>query len=127
MNDMLQMGSALLSYINSNGTIPFYYQKAPQNTQKPYGVIVFSNGQDDYDFNSKGVDGDYFIKIISDRQLPYEAIVLYGEVHDLIQDAPLTSNSFTLRQVRRESLVQYQDDMDFWNVGGLYNFDIWET
>jgi hypothetical protein len=56
--------------------------------------------------------------------MPHEGVVLYHELHDLIQDAPLTSTDFTTLQIRRESMLMYEDDLGYWNVGGLYNFDI---
>ena len=77
-------------------------------------------------FNDKGLNADYVVKVISDKNFPEEGIRLYGDVHELVQDASLTIPGYSVLRVRRESILQYEDQMHFWNVGGLYNFDIWK-
>lgn len=126
MNDILLLGSAIYNYLNTNGTIPTYFAQAPQNTNTPYCVVMLMDASDEYTFNDAGVDSIFNIKVISNRQLPLEAIQLYGTVHELIQDAPITSNDFTTLQCRRADMYLFQDDADNWNVGGMYDFDIWK-
>jgi len=127
MNNLLLMGSALYSYINTQGTITTYYQKAPQSAQPPFVIVSFVSATDDYTFDSNGMNADYFIKVVGSKVFPESTISLYGAVHDLIQDAPITITGNNLLRIRRESIMQYQDSEDFWNVGGLYNLDTWKT
>jgi hypothetical protein len=126
MNDLLLMGSALYQYFNTNGTATVYYQKAPQGASVPYTVIQFMTAVDEYTFNDKGVSSDYAIKVVSDRKFPFDAIQLYGYIHSLIQDGSVSVAGYNVLRIRRESMFQYQDPQDFWNVGGIYNLDIWE-
>lgn len=126
MNDLLLMGSALYQYFNTNGTATVYYQKAPQGASVPYTVIQFMTAVDEYTFNDKGVSSDYAIKVVSDRKFPFDAIQLYGYIHSLIQDGSVSVAGYNVLRIRRESMFQYQDPQDFWNVGGIYNLDVWE-
>lgn len=126
MNDLLHVGSALYNYIATNGTVTTYYQKAKQSATVPYCLVYFMNANDDYTFDSKGLNADYVIKVVSDKAFPEEAIRLYGDVHDIIQDSGFTIPNYEVIRVRRESILQYEDQSHFWNVGGLYNIDIWK-
>lgn len=128
MNDLLLMGSALLNYLTTNGTISAYYQKAPQGTNTPYVLIQMMSARDEYSFNDGGITADYSIKVVSDRKFPLEAIQLYGNTHSLIQDGTVSVGGYNLLRIRRESIFSpYCDPQDFWNVGGIYNLDIWQT
>lgn len=126
MNDLLLVGSALHSYLNTQGTITTYYGKAPQSATVPYCLIYFVTSNDEYTFNDYGSSGDYQLKVISNKNLPEEAIRLYGSQHELMQNASLSISGFTLHRVRRESTFCYEDSTHFWNVGGLYSIDIWK-
>lgn len=126
MNDILLMGSALYRHLNTLGTTTVYYQKAPQNASVPFVVIQLINATDDYTFDDKGINADYSIKVISDRNFPLEAIQLYGNTHALIQDGTVTVEGNSVLRIRRESMFQFEDPQHFWNVGGIYNFDIWQ-
>lgn len=126
MNDLLHVGSALYNHIKNNGTIECYYHKAKQSASVPYCLVYFMTGNDDYTFNDNGLNADYVVKVISDKNFPEEAIRLYGDIHEFVQDASLTIPGYSVLRVRRESILQYEDQMHFWNVGGLYNFDIWK-
>ena len=121
------MGSALVSYLNTNGTVDFYYRKAKQSVQPPFGVVSFIAGTDDYTFDSNGFNGEWLIKVVGRKTFPETTIEEYNETHDIIQDAPLTLTGNTLMRFRRISLIEYQDPEDFWNIGGIYNFDTWKT
>jgi len=121
------LGSALYNKISTAGTVTTYYQKAPQSGTPPFCIISFVNANDDYVFSKKGVQGDYFVKVISDKNFPEQAIVLYSSIHDILQDVSLTIPGYSVIKIRRESLVQYEDQFHFWNVGGLYNLEIWQT
>jgi len=126
MNDLLHVGSALYNHIKNNGTIDCYYHKAKQSASVPYCLVYFMSANDDYTFNDKGLNVDYVVKVISDKNFPEESIRLYGDIHELVQDVSLTIPGYSVLRVRRESILQYEDQMHFWNVGGLYNFDIWK-
>ncbi len=126
-NVLLQAGSALYNYINTNGTVDTYYQKAKQKSQLPYVIVAFVSATDDYTFTDDGINADYSIRVVTKNDFPDEAITLYGQVHELIQDAPLTFDGYSLMRIRRESIYQFQDSQDYWNVGGLYNLDIWKS
>ena len=126
MNDLLHVGSALFNHIKNNGTIDCYYHKAKQSATVPYCLVYFMSANDDYTFNDKGLNADYVVKVISDKNFPEEGIRIYGDIHELVQDASLTIPGYSVLRVRRESILQFEDQMHFWNVGGLYNFDVWK-
>jgi hypothetical protein len=123
-NHLLNNGSALYDYLNTNGTIDFYYQKQSGATA-PYGLVNFVTANDDYTFSENGFRADYEIKIVSDRTFPLEAVQQYGTTHELIQDAALTLPGVI--RVRRESTFQYEDQQSYWHVGGIYNIETWEN
>lgn len=126
MNDLLNVGSAIFNHINTNGTVTTYYQKARQSATVPYCLVYFMTANDDYTFSDNGLNADYIIKVISDKNFPEEAIRLYGNIHELFQNAQLSIPGYDILRVRRESPIQYEDQSHFWNVGGLYNIDIWK-
>lgn len=126
MNDLLHLGSAIYNHINTNGTIPTYYQKVPQQTNTPYCLVHFMNGYDEYTFDDQGLKTDYVIKIVSSKNHPEEAIRLYGNIHELFQDASLSISGYDVIYNRRESLINYEDQFHHWNIGGLYNIQIWK-
>ena len=127
MNELLLMGSALYNYINTLGTITTYYQKAPQSATVPFVIIQLMSATDDYSFTDQGINADYSIKVISDRNFPLHAIQLYGSTHSLIQDGTIAVEGNSVLRIRRESIFQFEDSEHFWNVGGIYNFNIWQT
>lgn len=126
MNELLHLGSAIFNHIKTNGTIDCYYHKAKQSATVPYCLVYFMSANDDYTFSDNGLNADYVIKVISDKNFPEESIRLYGEIHSLVQDSQLSIPGYDVLRIRRESLMQYEDQMHFWNVGGLYNFDVWK-
>lgn len=126
MNDLLQLGSAIYNKLSSSGTIATYYQKAPQSATVPYCLIYFVTANDDYHFGEKGLNADYQVKVISDRNFPDQGVRLYGGIHDILQDANLTLPGYDVLKIRRESIFQYEDPSHYWNVGGLYSFDVWQ-
>ena len=126
MNDLLHIGSAIYNHLKTNGTIDCYYQKARQSATVPYCLVYFMTANDDYVFGSQGLNADYVVKVISDKNFPEEALRLYGDIHNLVQDSSLTIPDYDIIRVRRESILQYEDQMHFWNVGGLYNVDTWK-
>lgn len=123
MNNILLNGSALYSYLNTNSTVDIYYQKV-QNATPPYCLVTLVSGNDDYTFDSEGFSADYIIKIVSNRQFPLEAIELYGDIHELVQDANLGLPGII--KIRRESIINFEDDNNYQHVGGLYRLETWE-
>jgi len=126
MNNLLAMGKALFNHLDTNSSMDVYYQKAKQSVKPPFCVITFISATDDYTFNSSGMNADYMIKVVSDKLFPDTAIEDYGAIHTLLQDASIAVENSVLLRIRRESLIQFQDPQDFWNVGGIYNLDIWK-
>jgi hypothetical protein len=51
---------------------------------------------------------------------------LYSSVHSNIQDIVFSIPGYNVIKIRRESILTYEDQMHFWNVGGLYNLQIWK-
>src|SRR5574343_1121675 len=123
MNELLNVGSALYQHLASNGSISVYYHKAPQNIKDDYALIYFVNANDDYTFTDKGQSGDYQLKIVSSKNFPESAIMLYGYLHSLLQDANLTLPGYDFIRIRRQQTFNYEDQKHFWNVGGLYNVE----
>ena len=126
MTNFLLAGSAIFNKL-TGGTIPVFYQLAPQAQSPPFVEIVFMSGMDERTFTDKGLNTTFLVKVISDRQYPLQAIQAYGGIHDLLEDAVITFDDYNLLMIRRESIVQYQDPDRFWHVGGNYNLDIWEN
>lgn len=126
MNDHLLVGSACYNHIRTNGTVTTYFHKAPQNASVPYCLVYFMTANDDYTFSDQGLNADYIVKVISNKNHPEEAIRLYGDIHELFQNADLQIPGYDVIRVRRESLLNYEDQSHFWNVGGLYNIDVWK-
>ena len=124
MNDLLHVGSALFNHIKNNGTIDCYYHKAKQSASVPYCLVYFMSANDDYTFNDKSLNADYVVKVISDKNFPEEAIRLYGDIHEIVQDSSLSMPGYNVIRLRRESILEYEDQFHFWNIGGLYNLDI---
>ena len=123
----LLIGSALLNNLTTNGTVTTYYGKAPQSATPPYCLIYFVTSNDDYTFNDNGINADYQIKVISNKNFPEEAIRLYQSQHVLTQDANLSIPGYKLMRIRRVSTFEFEDQFHYWNVGGLYNLDVWKT
>lgn len=121
-------GSALYSKLNASTVdINTYIQKAPQNSVLPYAVVEFITPSDDYEFNSAGGVVDFYLKVISDRTMPLEAITLYETLHGDLQDATFSLGaSYDLLSIRRESELLFEDSAERWIVGGLYSLDMWE-
>lgn len=144
-NSFSALGSALYSRLgtvsytyNTNGTatatgtLGTYYALAPQNTNPPYVIVQMASALDDYTFgtatNKHGESMDYIVKVISDRYGPTaQAYGIYGQVHDALQDAPLSVAGNQLLRCRRTSRIEYMDSEKYWHVGGLYRIDVWET
>lgn len=131
MIDPYIVGSALFNRVKQSGTIATYFQKAPQAATTPYTLVYFMTANDDYVFgNSDGLNADYVVKVVSsqDKQShPEQALALYSSVHSSLQDSNFTIPGYTVIRIRRESILTYEDQSHFWNVGGLYNLDIWKT
>lgn len=129
MIDPYIVGSALYNKVRTSGTIATYFQKAPQSATTPYTLVYFMTANDDYTFNSDGLNADYVVKVVSsqDKQYhPEQALALYSSVHSSLQDSNFTIPGYNVIRIRRESVLTYEDQSHFWNVGGLYNLDIWK-
>lgn len=129
MVDPYAVGSALFNKVKQSGTIATYFQKAPQSATTPYTLVYFMTANDDYSFGSDGLNADYVVKVVTsqDKQShPELALALYSSVHSSLQDSNFTIPGYTVIRIRRESILTYEDQSHFWNVGGLYNLDIWK-
>ncbi len=119
------IGSALYSYLGTAGTVPVYQDLAPQGSAAPYLVYSFQSGPDVYSWGGEETQTEYQVKVVSNRENSAEATRLYREVHEVLQDAPLSvGDGVSLLRCRRSALVKYQDSKRFWHVGGLYRIDI---
>lgn len=126
MTSVLSLGSAVYNTVAS-GTLPAFYHLAPQSQNPPYAEVILLSGIDDYTFDDKGFNASFLVKVISDRQFPLEAIQAYDTVHGILQDASISFTGYSVIRIRRESIVNYQDNERFWHVGGNYNFEVWEN
>ena len=129
MVDPYIIGSAFYNSIRNAGTIATYYQKAPQSATTPYTLVYFMTANDDYSFGSEGLSADYVVKVVhsQDKQShPEQALKLYSSVHSNVQDVNFSIPGFYVIKIRRESILTYEDQSHFWNVGGLYNLQIWK-
>jgi phosphosulfolactate phosphohydrolase-like enzyme len=130
MVDPYIVGSAFFNSIRNAGTIATYYQKAPQSATTPYTLVYFMTANDEYAFgNSDGLNADYIVKVVSSQDKQYHpeiALALYSSVHSNIQDIVFSIPGYNVIKIRRESILTYEDQMHFWNVGGLYNLQIWK-
>jgi hypothetical protein len=127
MNDLLLLGSALYQKTATNGTVTTYYQKAPQDASTPYCLVQYVTATDEYTFGDRGINATYSIKVVTDHKLPFGAINLYSTVHSTVQDSVLTITGYQTLRIRRESQFQFEDPQHFWNVGGIYSLDVWQT
>lgn len=125
-NTFSAFASALYSYLDTASTANIYYALAPQNTQPPYVVIKRVTSNDEYTFTSQGIDTQYSIKAISNRNYPLEATALYESIHTILQNANLTISGYNLIRCERSSEFDYQDNEQYWHVGGIYNIEAWQ-
>lgn len=129
-----RLGTAQYTYRNNGtvtvtGTIGVYDTLAPQGAAPPYVIFQLQDSLDMYLFGAKsGESADYLFKVVSNRQYPsQQAYAIYDQLHDALQDAPLTIvGSYPLR-VRQISRVSYQDADKFWHVGGVWRVDSWDS
>ena len=125
-NDIAAIGSAIYSRIGTAGTVGVYSDLAPQGSAPPYCIYQQQAAPDEYTFTSHMVSADYVVKIVSNRTWAGEAQQIYGHIHTLMQDAPLSVSGFSLMRCRRQSTIKYRDGDGFWHVGGLYRIDVHE-
>lgn len=127
-NDFSAFASAVYSALGGTAATPAaYYALAPQGSTPPYCVFQRMTGSDEYTFDDGGVNADYLVKIVSNRQWPGEAYAAYGTVHSAMQGKQLTISGFTALRCERRTTVEYQDNDRFWHVGGIYRIEAWET
>lgn len=128
VNDFTAFGSAIYSILGGTAANPpVYYGLAPQGGTPPYIIVSRLNAEDEYTFNSSGVNANYTIKVVSNRIYPNEAWNVYGTVHTTLQNAALSINGFTTLYCQRQNTIEFQDSGKFWNVGGIYRIDGWRT
>lgn len=125
-NDFTAFGSAIYSKLGGTAAVPaVYYALAPQGAQPPYVIVQRLAAADEYTFTSKGVNAEYSIKVVSNRNWPTEAWAAYGTVHNTIQNAALTITGFTALRCERTSTIEYIDPDRYWHVGGVYRIEAW--
>jgi hypothetical protein len=120
-------GSAIYSTLNTAGTVPVYDTLGPQGTQPPYAVYQLQAAVDDYTFTSSEFSADVTVKVLSNRTWPGESRIVYGHLHDALQDAGLSIPGFSAMRCRRTSRIEYQDSDLYWHSGGIYRVDFSES
>lgn len=126
-NTFTAFASALYGYIDNASTANIYYGLAPQGTQPPYIIIQRVTSDDEYTFTSQGVDTQYSVKAVSNRNYPMQATTLYESIHSILQNANLTISGYSLLRCERSSEFDYQDKDQFWHVGGIYSIQAWQS
>ena len=127
-NDFTAIGSALYSALGGGTASPsVYYAMAPQGSTPPYTIFQRMAGNDEYTFNDGGVNTEYMIKVISNRQWPGEAWNAYGSVHTAIQGASLSVTGFSSLRCERRTTIEFVDYDRFWHVGGIYRVEAWSS
>lgn len=127
-NDFTALGSAIYSRLGTAGTVSIFWGLAPQGQQPPYVVFDRLATTDAYTFGARSeISTDFSVKVISNRNSPGEAALVYGHIHNAMQDAPLAVTGFTLLRCRRRSTIQYREPDGFWHVGGIYRIDLTEV
>lgn len=125
-NDFAAIGSALYSTLSA-GSVSVYYGVAPQGAVPPYCTFSRQSGLDEYTFTDSGVTTDYVVKVFSNRVWPGEAILTYGTIHALLNNKQLSLAGFTGLRCRRMTTIEFRDPEGFWNVGGVYRIDVWQS
>lgn len=126
-NDFAALGSALYGYLGTACTVPVYYALASQGGTPPYAIIQRQSAVDEYTFTDSGVSTEYTIRVVSNRVWPGEAYLVYGSLHSVLENAPLLATGFTVLRCRRRSTIEYREPSGYWNVGGIYRIDLWES
>jgi hypothetical protein len=129
-----RLGTVSYTYPSSGtttttGTLGTYDTLAPQQgAAAPYIIFQLQDSLDLYTFGTvAGESTDYLVKAISNRQTPNQAITIYDQAHEALQDAPLSiAGGYPLR-VRRTNRVMYRDNDGFWHIGGVYRVDSWDS
>lgn len=142
MNNFAAQGSALygrlgtVQYTYSTGgtatyvgTVGTYDSMAPQGTNPPYIIFQFMTSRDDYAMSSKpGESSEVMVKAVSNRYYPsQQAYAMYATAHDNLQNASLSVAGNTLLRCQRRSRFSFRDAEGFWNVGGIYRVETWQT
>ena len=126
VNDSLSFGSAIYNVLHAGATVDVYYVLALSGATPPYCIYQRQAAMDDYTFGSgHGVEAEYVVKVISNREWPTEALNVYTHIHSLMQDAPLSMTGYTSIRCRRVSTIEYMDNEKFWHVGGRYRVVGW--
>jgi hypothetical protein len=107
--------------------LPVFYARAPQGTQPPYVIFQRQDGRDEHTFNSKGLNADYVVKVVSKDMWPTGAQRAYDAIHGMIEGGgTVVVSGFNLLRFERQATIEYQDPGQFWHVGGLYRVEVWE-
>lgn len=143
MNNFSALGSAIYGRLGTvqytynatggtalvTGTLGTYDSMAPQGGTPPYVIFQHMTSMDDYAMSSTpGESAEYMLKVISSRQYPsQQAYAIYAQAHDNLQGAALTVSGNTLLRCHRRSRFVRRDTEGFWQVGGMYRVDTWQT
>lgn len=114
----------------TTGSLGVYDSEAPRQgtafLSPPYIIFQHQAGVDEYSFDHHGESLDYVVKVVSDRLTRRQAYAIYDQVHNNLQDAPLTLGSADVLRVRRSSRLAYRDGDGFVHTGAIYRFDFWD-
>ena len=128
MNDFQGIGSALYTALGGTASNAHYGVNV-QGAAYPCIVFERSTGVDDYAFGTAdyGIDTEYVIKAVSNRQWPSEAYSTYNAAHALVQNKALTVTGYTALRCQRRLTLEYRDPDGYWHVGGVYRVEVWKT
>ena len=126
MIDHAAIGSVLHSAMTAAATVTVYDTLAPQGATPPYAIRQMQAAQADYTFNTDNLTADYVLKVVSNRRWPSEARLVYGHLHDALQDSALSVSGYTLMRCRRSALIEYRDSDEYWHSGGMYTVEFRE-
>lgn len=123
MSDFVVLGSALYAAVDAATNTPVYYGLVPQGSAFPAVTINRQSGIDVYTFDSEGVSTDYQIKVLSNREHPYEAALIYDALHNGINNKHLSLTGMTALRLQRQTQIEYRDLDGYWHIGGIYRVD----
>lgn len=123
----MAFGSALYTLMATPLGSAFYDSVAPQGGTPPYTVYQIMPSSDEYTMDEGGELLEVQIRTISNRRWPGEGRTTYGTAHSTLQDGALNVTGFDVLLLRRSTKFEYQDDLQFWNIGGVYQIRLWPT
>ena len=127
MGDLGALGTAIYTLVDAATTLSVFYGLAPQGQPHPYVIVQRQVGADEHTFNSKGLDADYVVKVVTKDGWPTGAQRAYDAIHGQIEGGgTVTVSVYHLLRLERRSTIEYQDPGQFWHGCGLYRTEVCE-